>query len=34
MLINFVNDDLVMDNEALTNCFATDISSIVVNILF
>ena len=33
MLINLVNHDLVVDNKALTNCFAIDISLIVVNIL-
>ena len=34
MIINLVNHDLVVDNEALTNCFVIDIFSIVVNVLF
>ena len=34
MLINLMNCDLVMNNETLINCFAIDISSIVVNVLF
>ena len=34
MSINFVNHNLVVDNEALTNCFVIDILSIVVDVLF
>ena len=34
MLINLVNHDLVVDNEALTNCLVIDIFSIVFVVLF